>query len=88
VNDAQTILFIRKLPRHISNLIDPCAFKMSEELIQRCNELWVAQTPEEAAAVAAAPSPQSPFRSTRRYWDFLNTFYVFFQKNFALLTTF
>jgi hypothetical protein len=66
VKDAQTVLFICKLPRHISNLINPRAFKTSEELIQRCNELWMAQTPEEAAAAAAAPSPQSSFRSARR----------------------
>jgi hypothetical protein len=41
-----------------------------EELIQSCNELWMAQTPEEAAAAAAAaaavPSLQSPFRNSRR----------------------
>jgi hypothetical protein len=69
VKDAQTVLFIRKLQRHISNLINPHAFKTPEELIQRCNELWVAQTPEEAAAATAAPaapSPQSPFQSARR----------------------
>ncbi len=67
VKDAKTALFIRKLPRHISNLINTRAFKTSEELIQRCNELWAAQTPEEATAAAtAAPSSQSPFRSARR----------------------
>jgi hypothetical protein len=65
VKEAQTVLFIRKLARHIRNLINPRAFKEPEDLIQRCNELWVAQTPEEAAA-AAAPRPQSPFRSARR----------------------
>ncbi len=32
--DAQTALFLRKLPRHISNLINPRAFKTTEELIQ------------------------------------------------------
>jgi hypothetical protein len=64
VKDAHTALFLCKLPRHISNLINPRAFKTTEELIQRCNELWMAQTPEEAAAAAAAAvlSPQSPFR--------------------------
>jgi hypothetical protein len=62
VKDAQTVLFICKLPRHIRNMINPRAFKTPEELIQCCNELWVAQTPEEAAA---APRPQSPFRSAR-----------------------
>jgi hypothetical protein len=71
VKDAQTALFLRKLPRHISNLINPQAFKTTEELIQRCNELWMAQTPEEAAAAAAAaaaavPSLQSPFQNSRR----------------------
>jgi hypothetical protein len=67
VKDAQTALFLRKLPRHISNLINPRAFMMTEELIQRCNELWMAQTLEEAAAAArAATSLQSPFRNARR----------------------
>ncbi len=54
VKDAQTALFFRKLPRHISNLINPRAFKTTEELIQHCNELWMVQIPEEAAAAAAA----------------------------------
>jgi hypothetical protein len=70
VKDSQTALFLRKLPRHISNLINPRAIKTTEELIQCCNELWMAQTPEEAAAASAAaaavPSLQSPFRSARR----------------------
>jgi hypothetical protein len=71
VKDAQTVLFTGKLSRHIRNLINPRAFKTSEELIQRCNELWAAQTPEDAAAAAAAtaaaaaPSPQSSFRGAR-----------------------
>ncbi len=68
VKDAQIALFLRKLPRHISNLINPWVFKTTEELIQCCNKLWMAQAPEEAAAAAAAgvPSLQSPFRSARR----------------------
>jgi hypothetical protein len=70
IKDAQTALFLRKLPRHISNLINPQAFITTEELIQHCNALWMAQTPEEtpsAAAVAAAvPSQQSPLRNSRR----------------------
>ncbi len=70
--DAQTALFLRKLPRHISNLINLRAFKTTEELIQRCNELWMAQTPEEAAAAAVAaasavPNMQSPFRNSCRF---------------------
>jgi transcription elongation factor len=40
-------------------------------MIQRCNALWMSQTPEEAAsavaaAAAAVPSQQSPFRNSRR----------------------
>ncbi len=65
VKETQTVLFIRKLARHIRNLINPRAFKELEDLIQRRSELWAAQTPEEAAA-AAAPRLQSPFRSARR----------------------
>jgi hypothetical protein len=73
IKDAQTALFLRKLPRHISNLIKPRAFSTTEELIQHWNALWMAQTLEEApsstaaAAVATAvPSQQSHFRNSRR----------------------
>jgi hypothetical protein len=71
IKDAQTAIFLRKLPRHISSLINPRAFNTTEELIQRCNALWMAQTPEEAAsaakaAAAAVPSQQSPFRNSCR----------------------
>jgi hypothetical protein len=69
VKDAQTALFLRKLPRHISNLINLRAFKTTEKLIEHCNELWMAQTPEEAASTAAAaaaavPTLQSLFRNS------------------------
>jgi hypothetical protein len=70
MKDAQTALFLRKLPRHISYVINPRAFNTTEEMIQRCNVLWMAQTPEEAASAAAAavavPSQQSPFRNSRQ----------------------
>ena len=74
MKDAQTALFLRKLPRHISYVINPRAFNTTEEMIQRFNELWMSQTPEEAASAAAAaaavatavPSQQSPFRNCRR----------------------
>jgi hypothetical protein len=68
VKEVQTILFLRKLPRHIRNLINPRAFKEPEELIQHCNEIWEDQTVEEAAASAAAAAttrPHSPFRDAR-----------------------
>ncbi len=48
MKDEQTALFLCKLPRHISNLSNPRAFNTMEEMIQRCNVLWMAQTPEEA----------------------------------------
>jgi hypothetical protein len=44
--EAQTFLFLRKLPRHIRNLINPRAFTEPEDLIQCCNEIWEAQTVE------------------------------------------
>jgi hypothetical protein len=67
MKDAQTALFLRKLPRHISNLINTRAFNTTE-MIQRCNELWMSQTPEKAASAAAAAvtSQQSPFRNSSR----------------------
>jgi hypothetical protein len=67
VKEAQTVLFLRKLPRHIRNLINPRAFKEPEDLIQCCNKIWEDQTAEEAttAAAAAAPRPHTPFRGTR-----------------------
>jgi hypothetical protein len=66
VKEAQTVLFLRKLPCHIRNLINPRAFKQLEDLIQCCNEIWEDQTTEEAAAAApAALRPHSPFRGAR-----------------------
>jgi hypothetical protein len=65
VKEAQTVLFLRKLPRHIRNLINPWAFKEPEDLIQHCNEIWEDQTTEEAVAAASAPRPPSPFRGAR-----------------------
>jgi hypothetical protein len=62
VKEVQTVLFLRKLPRHIRNLINPRAFREPEDLIQRCNEIWDDQTAEEAAAAATSPRPHSPFR--------------------------
>jgi len=68
VKEAPTVLFLRKLLRHIRNLINPrVAFKEPEDLIQHCNEIWEDQTAEEAAAAAtaAAPRPHSTFRGAR-----------------------
>jgi hypothetical protein len=66
IKDAQIALFLRKLPRHISTLINTRSFNTTEEMIQRCNVLWMSQTPEEAASAAAAPAPSqqspSPYR--------------------------
>jgi hypothetical protein len=54
IKEAQTALFLRKMPRHISALINTRSFDTTEEMIQRCNALWMSQTPEEAASAAAA----------------------------------
>jgi hypothetical protein len=43
IKDAQIALFLRKLPRHISTLINTRAFNTTEEMIQRCNALWMSQ---------------------------------------------
>ncbi len=72
LNEAQVALFIRKLPRHISAMINTKSFDTPLEMVRRCNQLWATQTPEEAASAAAAaatgpwqhsserPSPQIP----------------------------
>jgi hypothetical protein len=68
VKEIQTVLFLRKLPRHIRNLINPREFQEPEDLIQRCNEIWEDLGSEEAAAAVAAATarPHSTFRDTRR----------------------
>jgi hypothetical protein len=66
VKEIQTVLFLRKLPCHIRNLINLPEFKEPEDLIQRCNEIWEDKGSEEAATAAAAITrPHSPFRDTR-----------------------
>jgi hypothetical protein len=57
LKEAQVALFLRKLPRHISALINTRSFDTTEEMIQRCNALWTSQTPEESASAAAAAGP-------------------------------
>jgi hypothetical protein len=52
--EAQVALFIRKLPRHISAMINTKSFDTPQEMVRRCNQLWATQTPEEAASAAAA----------------------------------
>ena len=54
LNEAQKALFIRKLPRHISAMINTKSFDTPLEMVRRCNQLWATQTPEEAAAATAA----------------------------------
>jgi hypothetical protein len=54
LDDAQVALFIRKLPRHISAMINTKSFDTPQEMVRRCNQLWATQTPEEAASAAAA----------------------------------
>jgi hypothetical protein len=66
LKEAQVALFLRKLPRHISALINTRSFDTTEEMIQRCNALWTSQTPEEAASAAAGPWQHSSLRNARR----------------------
>jgi hypothetical protein len=54
LKEAQIALFIRKLLRHISAMINTRSFDTMLEMVQRCNQLWASQTPEEAASAAAA----------------------------------
>ncbi len=62
IKEAQTALFLRKLPRHISALINTWSFDTTEEMIQRCNALWMSQTPEEAASAATAAATAGPWQ--------------------------
>jgi hypothetical protein len=39
VKEVQTILFLRKLPRYIRDLINPREFQEPEAFIQQCNEI-------------------------------------------------
>ncbi|MFN9908702.1 MAG: hypothetical protein ACK56F_21680, partial [bacterium] len=40
LNKAQAALFIRKLPRHISAMINTKSFDTPQEMVRRCNQLW------------------------------------------------
>jgi hypothetical protein len=69
LNEAQVALFIRKLPRHISAMINTKSFDTPLDMVRRCNQLWATQTPEEAASTAAAASrdrPMGPLLSSER----------------------
>ncbi|MFN9910474.1 MAG: hypothetical protein ACK56F_30905, partial [bacterium] len=61
LNEAQVALFIRKLPRHISAMINPKSFDTPQEMVRRCNQLWATQTPEEAASAVAAAAAAGPW---------------------------
>jgi hypothetical protein len=54
LDEAQVALFICKLQRHISAMINTKSFDKPQEMVRRCNQLWATQTPEEAASAAAA----------------------------------
>jgi hypothetical protein len=45
LDEAQIALFIRKLPRHISAMINTKSFDTPKDMIRRCNQLWATQTP-------------------------------------------
>ncbi len=50
LKEAHIALFIRKLPRHISAMINTKSFDTTLEMVQRCNQLWASQTPITAHA--------------------------------------
>jgi hypothetical protein len=60
--EAQVALFIRKLPRHISAMINTKSFDTPQDMLWRCNQLWATQTPEEAASAAAAAAAAGPWQ--------------------------
>jgi hypothetical protein len=62
LDEAQVALFIRKLPRHISAMINTKSFDTPKEMVRRCNQLWATQTPEEAASAAAAAATSGPWQ--------------------------
>jgi hypothetical protein len=65
VKEIQTVIFLRKLPSYIRDLINPQEFQDPETLTQQCNEIWEdwGQDLGAAAAVATAVSrPHSPFQ--------------------------
>ncbi len=64
LNEAQVALFIRKLPRHISAMINMKSFDTPQEMVRCCNQLWATQTPEEAAS-AAGPWQHSSLRDAQ-----------------------
>jgi hypothetical protein len=66
MKEVQTVLFLRKLPRYIRDLINLREFQEPEALIQQCNEIWEDRSGEEGTAAAAATRPHSPFWGTRR----------------------
>ncbi len=43
LEEAQVALFIRKLPCHISAMINTKSFDTPKDMIRRCNQLWATQ---------------------------------------------
>jgi hypothetical protein len=71
LKEAQIALFLRKLPRHISALINTRSFDTTEEMIQRCNapargSILLFGTPAEPPLRTAARRPAVTRLSTNR----------------------
>ena len=73
MKEIHTVLFLRKLPRYVRDLINPREFQEPEALIQQCNEIWEDRSDEEGAATSTSAASatatsrhHSPFRGTRR----------------------
>jgi hypothetical protein len=58
VKEIQTVLFLRKLPRYIRDLINPREFQDPETLTQRCNKIWEDWTRRRAPLPMRQPPPQ------------------------------
>ena len=67
VDVIMRVLFLRKLPAYIRDVINPKDHRTAEELTQRCNEIWENRAESASAAAAAAVHrPTSPARGNRR----------------------
>ena len=66
VDVIMRVLFLRKLPAYIRDVINPKDHHTAEDLTQRCNEIWENRAESASAVAAAVHRPTSPARGNRR----------------------
>ena len=66
VDVIMRVLFLRKLPAYIRDVINPKDHHTAQDLTQRCNEVWENRAESASAAAAAMHRPTSPARGNRR----------------------